>query len=196
MEKHTDVSSMPSLHRSSQVRVLDEKRELVGVFSTTEALDQVFSQNLDLILTVPNASPPVCRCGELAPVLGNRASGLFRTWIALLVPAPTHQLIFLCRRMMEVGKYHYEKQREERRARKLQREKRCARASPLRLRAILASSQMPRLSSTLLRGQQVTSMCKFRCFSPARQSSFRPWLTTQSFMLPLSPPPAVRKSSS
>ncbi|KAK2078862.1 hypothetical protein QBZ16_003702 [Prototheca wickerhamii] len=77
---------MHSLHRSSQVRVLDEKRELVGVFSTADALDQVFSQNLDLILTVPNASPPVCR-------------------------------------MMEVGKYHYEKQREERRARKLQREK-------------------------------------------------------------------------
>lgn len=63
---------MHSLHRSSQVRVLDEKRELVGVFSTADALDRVFSQNLDLILTVPNASPPVCRCGELALVFGNQ----------------------------------------------------------------------------------------------------------------------------
>lgn len=39
--------------------------------------------------------------------------------------------------MMEVGKYHYEKQREERRARKLQREKRYTWFFPLRLRAIL-----------------------------------------------------------
>ena len=93
-EELTDVSSMHSLHRSSQVRVLDEKRELVGVFSTADALDQVFSQNLDLILTVPNASPPVCRCGELALVLGNGACGMFRTWIALLVAVRTHQPIF------------------------------------------------------------------------------------------------------
>lgn len=63
--------------------------------------------------------------------------------------------------MMEVGKYHYEKQREERRARKLQREKRYAWVFPLRLRAIL-SLLMACLLSILLPEQQGRRMCRFK----------------------------------
>lgn len=43
------------------MRVIDEDRETLGVFQTFEALAMAQEREVDLILVVPDASPPVCR---------------------------------------------------------------------------------------------------------------------------------------
>lgn len=47
--------------RAREVRVLDETKQQLGVMSLTEALRLAQSKGLDLLETVPNAVPPVCR---------------------------------------------------------------------------------------------------------------------------------------
>ena len=50
--------------RAREVRVLDENKQQLGVMSLTEALRLAQSKGLDLLETVPNAVPPVCRIVE------------------------------------------------------------------------------------------------------------------------------------
>ena len=45
----------------SQVRLIDENREQVGVVDTDEARRRAASVNLDLVEVAANAKPPVCR---------------------------------------------------------------------------------------------------------------------------------------
>ncbi len=47
--------------RAREVRVLDETKQQLGVMPLTEALRLAQSKGLDLLETVPNAVPPVCR---------------------------------------------------------------------------------------------------------------------------------------
>lgn len=44
-----------------EVRLLDEAKEPLGVVATSEALAMARSAGVDLIMVVPDASPPVCR---------------------------------------------------------------------------------------------------------------------------------------
>lgn len=50
--------------RYPEVRVVGEEKEALGVFSTSEALAMARQLGVDLILVVPDASPPVCRLME------------------------------------------------------------------------------------------------------------------------------------
>lgn len=50
--------------RAREVRVIDENKQQLGVMSLTEALRLAQSKSLDLLETVPNAVPPVCRIVE------------------------------------------------------------------------------------------------------------------------------------
>jgi translation initiation factor IF-3 len=47
--------------RAREVRVLDETKQQLGVMSLNEALRIAQLKDLDLVETVPNATPPVCR---------------------------------------------------------------------------------------------------------------------------------------
>lgn len=47
--------------RAREVRVLDENKQQIGVMPLTEALRLAQRKGLDLIETVPTATPPVCR---------------------------------------------------------------------------------------------------------------------------------------
>lgn len=47
-----------------QVRVIDEAKEPLGVMTTDEALSMARAAGVDLVLVVPDASPPVCRLIE------------------------------------------------------------------------------------------------------------------------------------
>lgn len=47
--------------RAREVRVIDDDKRQLGVLPLTEALRLAQSKGLDLIETVPNANPPVCR---------------------------------------------------------------------------------------------------------------------------------------
>jgi translation initiation factor IF-3 len=47
--------------RAREVRVIDEDKQALGVMPLGEALRLAQSINLDLLETVPNANPPVCR---------------------------------------------------------------------------------------------------------------------------------------
>lgn len=47
--------------RAREVRVIDEHKAQLGVMSLSDALRLAQSKGLDLLETVPNASPPVCR---------------------------------------------------------------------------------------------------------------------------------------
>ena len=44
-----------------QVRLVDERGEMVGVVSRNEALDMAADAGLDLVEIAPNADPPVCK---------------------------------------------------------------------------------------------------------------------------------------
>ena len=44
-----------------QVRLVDERGEMVGVVSRNEALDMAVDAGLDLVEIAPNADPPVCK---------------------------------------------------------------------------------------------------------------------------------------
>jgi translation initiation factor IF-3 len=50
--------------RAREVRVLDEAKKPLGVMSLNEALRIAMAHGLDLIETVPDATPPVCRMME------------------------------------------------------------------------------------------------------------------------------------
>jgi translation initiation factor IF-3 len=47
--------------RAREVRVLDDKKQQLGVMSLTEALRLAQGKDLDLVEVVPHANPPVCR---------------------------------------------------------------------------------------------------------------------------------------
>jgi translation initiation factor IF-3 len=47
--------------RAREVRVIDESKRQLGVMSLNEALGLAQAKGLDLLETVPNAVPPVCR---------------------------------------------------------------------------------------------------------------------------------------
>lgn len=47
--------------RAREVRVIDESKQQLGVMSLSDALRLAQSKGLDLLETVPNANPPVCR---------------------------------------------------------------------------------------------------------------------------------------
>ncbi|MFB3851318.1 MAG: translation initiation factor IF-3 [Acidobacteriota bacterium] len=47
--------------RCREVRVVDEKGEMIGVMSTDEAIRIANARGLDLIEIAPKANPPVCR---------------------------------------------------------------------------------------------------------------------------------------
>jgi translation initiation factor IF-3 len=44
-----------------QIRLVDERGEMVGVVSRNEALDMAADAGLDLVEIAPNADPPVCK---------------------------------------------------------------------------------------------------------------------------------------
>ncbi|MTT31685.1 translation initiation factor IF-3 [Terrilactibacillus sp. BCM23-1] len=47
--------------RASQVRLIDQNGEQLGIKSKQEALSMARNVNLDLVMVAPNAKPPVCR---------------------------------------------------------------------------------------------------------------------------------------
>jgi len=49
---------------AAEVRVIDDAKEPLGIMATTEALAMARASGVDLILVVPDASPPVCRMIE------------------------------------------------------------------------------------------------------------------------------------
>jgi translation initiation factor IF-3 len=55
------------------VRVIDDAKQQLGVMSLTDALRLAQSKGMDLIETVPNADPPVCRIGEYGKLLYEEA---------------------------------------------------------------------------------------------------------------------------
>jgi translation initiation factor IF-3 len=55
--------------RAREVRVIDEAKRQLGVMSLADALRLAQSKGLDLIETVPNATPPVCRIAEYGKLL-------------------------------------------------------------------------------------------------------------------------------
>lgn len=57
-------SKLPSVNReikSSEVRLVDENGEMMGVVSLKEALAKAHEAGLDLVEISPNADPPVCK---------------------------------------------------------------------------------------------------------------------------------------
>ena len=55
--------------RAREVRVIDEAKRQLGVMQLTDALRLAQSKGMDLIETVPNAVPPVCRIAEYGKLL-------------------------------------------------------------------------------------------------------------------------------
>ena len=47
--------------KSTSVRVISEKGEMLGVYDVQDAVKLAFEQGLDLVEVSPNASPPVCK---------------------------------------------------------------------------------------------------------------------------------------
>jgi translation initiation factor IF-3 len=52
--------------RASEVRVIDEKGEQVGIMSTRDAIEKARSAEKDLVLITGNTNPPVAKIIELA----------------------------------------------------------------------------------------------------------------------------------
>ena len=46
---------------ATQIRLVDERGEMVGVVSRNEAIDMAADAGLDLVEIAPNADPPVCK---------------------------------------------------------------------------------------------------------------------------------------
>jgi translation initiation factor IF-3 len=59
--------------RAREVRVIDENKEQLGVMTLSDALKLTQSKDLDLIETVPNANPPVCRIVDYGKFLYDEA---------------------------------------------------------------------------------------------------------------------------
>ena len=47
--------------RESQVQVIDENGNKLGVMKTNDAIEKAIEKDLDLVLVAPNATPPVCK---------------------------------------------------------------------------------------------------------------------------------------
>ena len=47
--------------RVSEVQVISDTGEKLGVMSTSKAIDIAMDKNLDLVLVAPNGNPPVCK---------------------------------------------------------------------------------------------------------------------------------------
>ena len=47
--------------RATEVRLIDEEGEQIGIISITEALEKAQASGLDLVEISPNAKPPVCK---------------------------------------------------------------------------------------------------------------------------------------
>lgn len=63
-ERPRDLVPMNEAIRADELRVIGEDKEPLGVMSKREALDLASENGVDLILVVPDASPPVCRLIE------------------------------------------------------------------------------------------------------------------------------------
>lgn len=63
-ERPRDLVPMNEAIRADEIRVIGEDKEPLGVMSKREALDLASENGVDLILVVPDASPPVCRLIE------------------------------------------------------------------------------------------------------------------------------------
>ncbi|MFZ2663792.1 MAG: translation initiation factor IF-3 [Patescibacteria group bacterium] len=55
--------------KQDKIRVISEKGENLGVLNTREALTQAREKELDLVLVVPNADPPVAKIVEFTKFL-------------------------------------------------------------------------------------------------------------------------------
>lgn len=55
--------------KATDVRVINEEGENLGIFSIAEALAMAESQNLDLIEITPQAQPPICKLMEYGKFL-------------------------------------------------------------------------------------------------------------------------------
>lgn len=60
-EGYVSGSNAVAFPRSEQVRVFGEGKEPLGVLQIETALEMASNREMDLILTVPTAVPPVCR---------------------------------------------------------------------------------------------------------------------------------------
>jgi translation initiation factor IF-3 len=47
--------------KDKEIRLIDSDGTMVGIVSTSEALNRAFEKNLDLVKISPNAIPPVCK---------------------------------------------------------------------------------------------------------------------------------------
>lgn len=56
-----DKTRINEMIRASQIRVLDDDGEQLGIMSPEDALRQAEAKGLDLVEVAPNATPPVCR---------------------------------------------------------------------------------------------------------------------------------------
>jgi len=63
-ERPRDLVPMNEAIRADELRVIGEDKQPLGVMSKREALDLAIENGVDLILVVPDASPPVCRLIE------------------------------------------------------------------------------------------------------------------------------------
>lgn len=64
ISKNTNKSNLPKSNleiKSTEVRLVDENGEMIGVVSFQEALTRARKAELDLVEIVPNAKPPVCK---------------------------------------------------------------------------------------------------------------------------------------
>ncbi len=55
--------------KASEVRLVDEKGELLGVMSTTEAQQKAHELGVDLVEISPKANPPVCKLIDYGKML-------------------------------------------------------------------------------------------------------------------------------
>jgi len=46
------------------VRLLDEQKEMIGVFTTVEAMEMASQREVDLVLLSSDSDPPLCRLIE------------------------------------------------------------------------------------------------------------------------------------
>ncbi len=64
MNQKENSRRLPSVNeqiRSSQVRLIDQNENMVGVVSTHEAIQKAKAADLDLVEVSPGSDPPVCR---------------------------------------------------------------------------------------------------------------------------------------
>ena len=60
-DRHTDGPITNNRISASELRVMDQDGEALGIMSKQDALNLAYDKQLDLILIVPNAAPPVAK---------------------------------------------------------------------------------------------------------------------------------------